>query len=106
MTSYEKYQKWLSSHAVDESLKQELKEMTQEQIHEAFYKDLEFGTGGMRGIMGPGTNNMNTIVVQKATYGFGKYLLEKDALASRIERNGSRFFSNGTGYIGIEAGRR
>ena len=81
MTSYEKYQKWLSSHAVDESLKQELKEMTQEQIHEAFYKDLEFGTGGMRGIMGPGTNNMNTIVVQKATYGFGKYLLEKDALA-------------------------
>lgn len=81
MTSYEKYQKWLSSHAVDESLKQELKEMTKEQIHEAFYKDLEFGTGGMRGIMGPGTNNMNTIVVQKATYGFGKYLLEKDALA-------------------------
>ena len=78
METIKHYQKWLSSTAVDDSLKEELKTMNDKQIHEAFYKDLEFGTGGLRGIMGAGTNNMNTIVVQKATYGFGKYLLNVD----------------------------
>ncbi len=76
MNAYDKYQKWLKSDAVEESLKKELQAMNDKQIYEAFYKDLEFGTGGMRGIMGPGTNNMNSIVVKKATYGFGLYLLQ------------------------------
>ncbi len=78
MNAYDKYQKWLKSDAVEESLKKELQAMNDKQIYEAFYKDLEFGTGGMRGIMGPGTNNMNSIVVKKATYGFGLYLLQKN----------------------------
>ncbi len=82
MNASEKYQKWLRSNAVDEVLKEELKNMNEKQIQEAFYKDLEFGTGGLRGIMGAGTNNMNSIVVKKATYGFGLYLLENDKEAS------------------------
>ena len=82
MNASEKYQKWLRSNAVDEVLKEELKNMNEKQIKEAFYKDLEFGTGGLRGIMGAGTNNMNSIVVKKATYGFGLYLLENDKEAS------------------------
>lgn len=78
MNTQEKYNRWLESEFVDENLKKELRSMSKQQIEEAFYKDLEFGTGGLRGIMGAGTNNMNTVVVKKATYGFGKYLLEND----------------------------
>ena len=70
------YQRWLNSPKVDESIKQELRKMTQAQIDDAFFKDVEFGTAGMRGVLGPGTNRLNSFTVTKATVGFAQYLLE------------------------------
>src|SRR5699024_4924424 len=48
----------------------------QEQLEDSFYKDLEFGTGGMRGIIGPGTNRMNVYTVRKAAEGLARYIEE------------------------------
>ena len=56
MNAYERYQKWLDSENVSELTKEELRLMSPEEIDDAFYKDVEFGTAGMRGILGPGTN--------------------------------------------------
>ena len=70
------YQRWLNSPLVSEETKKELKSMNQNQIDDAFFKDVEFGTAGMRGILGPGTNRLNEFTVRKATVGFAKYLLE------------------------------
>lgn len=77
MGSAENYKRWLNSSKVSEKDKEILKSMTQEQIDDAFFKDVEFGTGGMRGILGPGTNRLNEFVVKRATIGFAKYVLEK-----------------------------
>jgi len=71
------YRRWLDSPLVSASDKALLKAMPQEEINEAFFKDLEFGTAGMRGIIGPGTNRMNLFTVRKATVGFALYVLEK-----------------------------
>ena len=70
------YQRWLNSPKVDESIKAELRKMNQAQIDDAFFKDVEFGTAGMRGVLGPGTNRLNSFTVTKATVGFAQYLLE------------------------------
>lgn len=70
------YQRWLNSPLVSEETKKQLKSMNQNQIDDAFFKDVEFGTAGMRGILGPGTNRLNEFTVRKATVGFAKYLLE------------------------------
>lgn len=70
------YQRWLNSPLVSEETKKELKSMNQNQIDDAFFKDVEFGTAGMRGVLGPGTNRLNEFTVRKATVGFAKYLLE------------------------------
>ncbi|MBO4856527.1 MAG: phospho-sugar mutase, partial [Bacilli bacterium] len=70
------YQRWLNSPKVSEETKQELRKMNQAQIDDAFFKDVEFGTAGMRGVLGPGTNRLNSFTVTKATVGFAQYLLE------------------------------
>lgn len=70
------YQRWLNSPLVSAETKKELKNMNQNQIDDAFFKDVEFGTAGMRGVLGPGTNRLNEFTVRKATVGFAKYLLE------------------------------
>ncbi len=70
------YQRWLNSPIVDASTKEQLKKMSQSQIDDAFFKDVEFGTAGMRGVLGPGTNRLNNFTVRKATVGFAQYLLE------------------------------
>lgn len=73
------YKHWLNQPNLDTVLRQELIEMTDEkEIEDRFYTDLEFGTGGMRGKMGAGSNRMNIYTVAKVTYGFGKYLLRQD----------------------------
>jgi len=63
----EVYDKWLESKNVDENLKSELEDIksNEEEIEERFYKDLEFGTAGLRGILGAGTNRMNYLTVGK-----------------------------------------
>ena len=73
----ENYQRWLNSPRVDAATKEELKKMSQAQIDDAFFKDVEFGTAGMRGVLGPGTNRLNNFTVTKATVAFAEYLLEK-----------------------------
>lgn len=71
------YEKWMGFNRLDKELRDELKTMNKEDIEDAFYKTLEFGTGGMRGLIGPGINRMNKYTIRKANYGFGKYLFNK-----------------------------
>ena len=101
MTLTEKnYQRWLNSPKVDDDTKEQLRKMDQNQIDDAFFKDVEFGTAGMRGVLGPGTNRLNDFTVRKATVAFAKYLLEtfKDAkdmgvVISHDNRHQSREFT-------------
>ncbi len=70
---YQEYERWLVL-SNDKSLVDELKKMNSEAIEDAFYRDLAFGTGGLRGIIGAGTNRMNVLTVQKASQGLSEYL--------------------------------
>ena len=71
----EKYHHWLNSSVIDENMKNELRNIKDEkELEDRFYKDLEFGTGGLRGIIGAGSNRMNIYTVSKATQGFANYL--------------------------------
>ncbi len=75
MTYKEKYEQWLS---FDEETRAELLAVKDEkEIEDRFYKDLEFGTGGLRGIMGAGSNRMNKYTVGRATYGLAQYIKSK-----------------------------
>lgn len=76
MNYKKKYVNWLTDPFFDEETRKELSTLTDEkEIEDRFYRDLEFGTGGLRGVMGAGTNRMNRYTVGKATAGLGKYLL-------------------------------
>ena len=77
MEALANYQRWLNSPKVSSKDKEILRGMSQKEIDDAFFKDVEFGTAGMRGILGPGTNRLNEFTVKKATIGFAQYLLEK-----------------------------
>ena len=76
MSDLQKRDAWLHCPAMPEELSSQLLSMDDETVHECFYRDLTFGTGGLRGILGPGTNRMNVFTVLKATRGLGSYLLE------------------------------
>ena len=76
MATKENYERWLNSKKVNAQDKELLRKMDQKEIDDAFFKDVEFGTAGMRGVLGPGTNRMNNFTVKKATVAFAKYLLE------------------------------
>ena len=91
----EKYNLWLT---FDEDTRAELEDITDEkEIEDRFYKDLAFGTGGLRGIMGAGSNRMNKYTVGKATYGLANYLKSRNdgeisvALAYDSRNNSSYF---------------
>ncbi len=73
----EKYEFWCSDAYFDEATKAELKEIkdNEAEITDRFYKDLEFGTGGLRGVIGAGTNRMNIYTVRKATQGLANYII-------------------------------
>ncbi|MBQ8761890.1 MAG: phospho-sugar mutase [Clostridia bacterium] len=73
-----KYNKWLNSNQLSKELKQELQSLNEQQIIDVFYKNIEFGTGGMRGVMGVGTNRINSIMIKKATLGYANFLLKTD----------------------------
>ena len=74
MNYLEKAQLWKNYVNLDPALKAELDAMDDLALKEAFTTDLEFGTGGLRGILGVGTSRMNIYIVAKATLGFGRYL--------------------------------
>ncbi len=67
------YNTWLEN--ADESTKKELEKLNNEEIYDRFYRELEFGTGGLRGILGAGTNRMNIYTVRRATQGLANELL-------------------------------
>lgn len=68
------YKMWSESDDIDIILKDELKKCIYSEIEDRFYRDLEFGTGGLRGVIAAGTNRMNIYTVAKASYGFADYL--------------------------------
>lgn len=70
------YEKWIQSPSLDKELKEQLNELKSNHLilKESFYRNLEFGTGGMRGEIGPGTNRMNIYTIRKASAGFAKYI--------------------------------
>lgn len=91
------YQKWLDFPHLTEDLKNELLTLTDEQKEDAFYKNLEFGTAGMRGIMGVGTNRMNIYTIRKATQGFAQYIQKQGEAAMKkgvVIAHDSRYFSD------------
>lgn len=71
------YEYWIEDNYFDDEIKTELKSLAgdEEEIKERFYKELEFGTGGLRGIIGAGTNRMNIYTIRKATQGLANYIL-------------------------------
>lgn len=76
MKAIEIYQQWLDSPYVDEATKDELRAIAQDhaEIEERFYKPLEFGTGGLRGVLGAGVNRINPYTVRRATQGLANYI--------------------------------
>jgi len=104
----EKANKWLKSE-IDQDSKKQIENMIQNdqnELIESFYKDLEFGTGGLRGIMGVGTNRMNIYTVGMATQGLCNYLKQQFSGLKQIKvaiaydsRNNSRFFAEKTASV-------
>ena len=76
MDYQKEYRRWLTKADMDPTLLEELRAMDEKQQEDAFYRDLSFGTGGLRGIIGAGTNRMNIYTVAKATQGLANYLKE------------------------------
>ena len=106
MNYLEEYKKWCESPEFDEETKKELQAIKndEKEIEDRFYKELEFGTAGLRGIIGAGTNRMNQYTVGKATQGLANYILEqgtqdKGVAISYDSRKMSKEFSMQTALI-------
>ncbi|MBQ9832903.1 MAG: phospho-sugar mutase, partial [Clostridia bacterium] len=103
----EEYKKWISFDGLETELKNELESISgnEREIEERFYKELEFGTAGLRGIIGAGTNRMNKYVVRRATQGLAEYLLTCDGAKERgvaiayDSRNKSDVFAKETALV-------
>lgn len=103
MNYLDKYYEWLKNPSIDEETKEELRsiESNKEEIEDRFYKDLEFGTAGLRGIIGNGSNRMNKYTVTKATQGLANYINKnnpenKPVVISYDSRHMSKEFSEMT----------
>ena len=83
------YERWLANATADADVVAELKTLDDAKIEDAFYRDLAFGTGGLRGVIGAGTNRMNVYNIRKATQG----------LANELKNHGAAF-------CGFKAGRK
>ena len=108
-TSKERANQWLNSRVVDDESKAEIRQLLaperESDLTDAFYKSLEFGTGGLRGIMGVGSNRVNKYTIGMATQGLSNYLLDtypdqeiKVAIA-HDSRNNSRYFAEVTAAV-------
>jgi phosphoglucomutase len=86
MDYMENYKKWCEDPYFDEATKQELKAIANDdnEIKERFYRDLSFGTGGLRGIIGAGTNRMNAYTVRRATQGLANFIKKEHAEAKGV----------------------
>lgn len=76
MNTQQNFYRWLESPKVSPAMKDEMRKMSPQEVDESFFKNIEFGTAGMRGILGPGTNRMNFFTIQRAAVGFALYLFE------------------------------
>ena len=103
----ERYQEWLNASWLEAADKAELAALTDEkEIEDRFYRDLEFGTAGVRGVMGVGTNRMNKYIVAKATLGLANYLkgefpadFKKGVVIAYDSRNNSKEFAAETARV-------
>ena len=79
MSYTQQYDFWLNDDYFDQATKEELRSIAgdEKEIEDRFYKELEFGTGGLRGVIGAGTNRMNTYTVRKATQGLANYIIKQ-----------------------------
>ena len=109
MDFMKKYEYWLSSTSIDEKDKEELRSLkdNSKEIEDRFFKDLSFGTGGIRGVRGIGTNRINKYVIRKATQGLANYMLkynekeakEKGIIIAHDCRIGSREYAINTARV-------
>ena len=106
MNAEEKANSWLNATNIDEQSKEQIRYLINnpEELAESFQVDLEFGTGGLRGIMGIGTNRMNTYTVGMATQGFSNYLKKQFTGEIKVaiaydSRNNSRLFAETTANV-------
>ncbi|CAI6081988.1 phospho-sugar mutase [Cohnella sp. JJ-181] len=101
----EVYESWLNNPKVDDTTKEELRAISIKpaEIDDRFYRELEFGTGGLRGVMGAGTNRMNRYMIGRATQGFANYLLRNfespSVVIAHDSRNNSDIFSLETARV-------
>ncbi len=99
MKEYKKiYQEWLNDEYFDEEFREELRNLKEDEIEERFFMDLEFGTAGLRGILGAGRNRMNKYIIRRATQGYANYLLTKNnvnpsCVIAHDIRHGSELFN-------------
>jgi len=100
MNYLEEYKKWINSSFIDEETKNELKNIknNEKEIEDRFYKNLEFGTAGLRGVIGAGTNRMNKYTVSKATQGLANFIIKENGQDRGVaiaydSRNMSKEFS-------------
>ncbi len=109
----EAYGRWLASSVVDDGTKAELRTISdnEKEIEDRFYRELEFGTAGMRGILGAGTNRINIYNVRRASQGVAKYVNSRGAKAAKAgvligfdTRNFSRVFAEETAKVLAAAG--
>ena len=101
----ESYEKWVNSHYLDDEEKRRLADMSEDEIYDAFYRRLSFGTAGMRGIMGPGTNRINKYTIRMAARGMAELLGPGKKVAIAYDtRNKSRYFAEEAAKVLAAAG--
>ena len=110
MNYLEKYDLWIKQKDLDSKIEEELLKMTDQEKKEAFTNDMEFGTGGMRGILGAGTNRLNIYIIRKASYGFGLWLKAQSNNPSAViaydNKHYSKEFANETAKVFASMGIR
>ena len=94
MNIKKEYERWLANATADADIVAELKTLDDAKIEDAFYRDLAFGTGGLRGVIGAGTNRMNVYTVAKASQGLADYLKKHDENPSVVIGYDSRIKSD------------
>ncbi|WP_138206219.1 phospho-sugar mutase [Haloimpatiens lingqiaonensis] len=106
MTYNEKYHLWINSNFIDEETKKELIDIKKDEkeIEDRFYKDLQFGTGGLRGVIGAGSNRMNIYTVGKSTEGLSRYLINNKGKGASVSiaydsRNKSKEFAEAAARV-------
>jgi phosphoglucomutase len=107
MSARRKAENWLNAKNIDAASKKEIEELLNgdsSQLDESFHNDLEFGTGGLRGVMGIGTSRINKYTIGMATQGFANYLLKEVKKNIKVaiaydSRNNSRFFAETTAAV-------